>query len=353
MKKKLLALLISIITAVLVFTGCASTNPLTGIEGTPIGNGTFLVEKGNYVYFVNGQESTTADNTFNTPVKASLVRVKKSELASQTKSEPEIVVPKIIMTGTYNVGVYFFGNSVYYATPCTNKDKTGTIQNQKTEFISLNLKTGKQGKSIAISETNTCEFRYVEVGDKVYLLYTFSEVVDNVTQNKFKVVDASNGKDVYVSPAYANVAFPDDSSLTVFYSKVAFSESLDQDTAFNDLYSYKVGDTEDKLAIAGAGYYETTRNEVYKTAQKFIGINGEVINGIEGVTITLIKNTGKYVILKATTLDSTYTSNIYFGAEIDNGAIKAGTIKCLGHSNVITDNAITATSYYESLEEIY
>ena len=204
MKKKLLALFIAVLLAFTALIGCDAnkTDVLDNTDGAVIsGNGSFLVEKGDYVYFINGQDATTSDNTFGTPVKSSLVRVKKSDLAKPSEATVETVIPKIILTGNYATGVYFYGEYVYYATPCSDKDKTGTVQNSKTEFNRFNLTTGKADKSIAIVDDNTAQFKYVEKGDKVYLYYTFTETVDETTENKVKVIDATNGDEVYTSPA--------------------------------------------------------------------------------------------------------------------------------------------------------
>ena len=350
MKKKLLALILALALVLTALVGCTGTTPLANTDGAVVsGNGTYLVEKGDYVYFVNGLSSTTAENKFGAPVKSSLVRAKKSELADPSTANIETVVPKLMLTGVYNTGVYFYGDYVYYATPSDNKDKTGVIQNSKTEFNRLNLKTGKEDKTIATANDNTCNYRFIENGDKVYLLYTFSETVDSATENKFKVIDASNGKEVYTSPAYLSIALPDDTSKTVFFVKVAFSENLDQNESFNELYAYTAGNDKEDLVISGAGSYALDRdNRKDIPADKLLSVSG-----IEGVTLSLIKNTGKFVIFKATTLDSNYSSVIYFGAEIENGGIKAGSLTKLGDSNVHVDAAITPTSYYEALNSIY
>ena len=364
--KKLLALLISIITAVLMLTGCNPTaDILPGVDGEyKSGNGTFLVEKGDYVYFINGQESLTADNTLNTPVKSALVRVKTSDigkltdgdLANDSEVKVDTVVSKILMTGNYGTGVYFYGDSVYYATPSTNKDKTGAIQNQKTEFASLNLKTGKFGKAIATADDNTTSFKFVQVGENVYLTYTLSETVDGATENKFKVVNASNCEEVYTSSAYESIAFADDNSATVFFTTTAYSESLEQDESFNNLYSYKVGDADAKLVVTGAGRYALDRDY---TATEFEGkefvYNGNLISGAQGITISLIKNTGALVVFKVTTTDSNsaYQSNMYFGANIVDGGVNVASFKKLGDSNVHVDKALSTNSYYESLNAIY
>ena len=53
-------------------------------DGEVISNGGFVVEKkgsqGDYYYFINGSESYTADNTYGTPVKGALMRVKVSDV---------------------------------------------------------------------------------------------------------------------------------------------------------------------------------------------------------------------------------------------------------------------------------
>ena len=353
MKKKLLALFIAVLLAFTALIGCDAnkTDVLDNTDGAVIsGNGSFLVEKGDYVYFINGQDATTSDNTFGTPVKSSLVRVKKSDLAKPSEATVETVIPKIILTGNYATGVYFYGEYVYYATPCSDKDKTGTVQNSKTEFNRFNLTTGKADKAIAIVDDNTAQFKYVEKGDKVYLYYTFTETVDETTENKVKVIDATNGDEVYTSPAYLSVALPEDSSSTLLFVKKAFSKNLDQDESFNELYAYTVGDEDAKLVLSGAGSYALGRDDRLEnlTPDQLL-----TESGIEGVTMSLIKNTGKLAIFKATTLDSNYASNMYFGAELENGGFKANSLVKLGDSNVHIDAAITATSYYESLTDIY
>ncbi len=360
MKKKLLTLIIAVLSAVLFLVGCSDgqTTALSDVGGdVKSGNGTFLVEKGNYLYFINGENVTTSVNDFGTPVKSSLVRVKKTELDDDlSDANVETVVPKIMLTGTYNNGVYFYGDYVYYATPSTEKDKTGTVRSNQTEFNRLNLKDGKADSAIAISEDNTCQYFYAEANNKVYLFYTFTEKVDDASENKFKVVDATNGDVVYTSDAYSTLTFPDNGSKTVFFTKTAYSNELEQNESFNELYAYTAGSDKANLVLSGAGEYGLGRdgrkdlNKLQLVAER----------GIQGVTISLIKNTGKYVIYKIANLDSSYSSTVYYGAEIDNGTFKVfgegdnqTVAKKLGDANEILNDALTANSFYRSLEEIY
>lgn len=364
MKKKILSIIIAVMTAALVLVGCSDgkTDPLDNVGGQVVsGNGTFLVEKGDYLYFVNGEDSTSSTNDFGTPVKSSLVRVKKTDLDNPSAAKVETVVPKIMLTGSFSTGVYFYGDYVYYATPSTEKDKTGTVQNSETEFNRLNLKTGKADSAIAISEDNTAQFFYTEVDGVVYLFYTFSEKVDSSTENKFKVINATTGDDVYTSDAYTSLAFPSDSSKTAFFVKTAYSNELEQSESFSELYAYTAGESEAKLVLSGTGSFGLGRDNRQNDLSNLQLISE---SGYEGVTISIIKNTGKYLIYKITTLDSTYASNVYYGAEIENGGFKTVTYtegseqkqkvaEKLGDSNAVIDNAITANSHYVSLECVY
>ncbi|MBO5851037.1 MAG: hypothetical protein J6R29_01745, partial [Clostridia bacterium] len=65
--KKLIITLLTIMLAFSLLTGCTnSVKPLANLEGdvNKLTNGSFLVEKGNYVYFINGKDAVTATNKF-------------------------------------------------------------------------------------------------------------------------------------------------------------------------------------------------------------------------------------------------------------------------------------------------
>ena len=96
--------------ATCVFTGCGdSVKPLANVGGEVVAssNGTFAVEKGDYVYFINGQEAVTVENEFGNVQKASLVRIKTSDLAKHkydienvddfAPATIETVIPKLFI----------------------------------------------------------------------------------------------------------------------------------------------------------------------------------------------------------------------------------------------------------------
>ena len=59
------------------FTLLADVPPADAVTSS---NGGFVVEKGEYVYFINGVETYTSDNTYGTPEKGALMRIKRATL---------------------------------------------------------------------------------------------------------------------------------------------------------------------------------------------------------------------------------------------------------------------------------
>ena len=87
--KKIFCFTAAAVAAIGIFTASACGNSykakrLSGnISGEISSNGGFAVEKGDYVYYVNGKQANTADNTFGTPVKGAIMRISKTALAAR------------------------------------------------------------------------------------------------------------------------------------------------------------------------------------------------------------------------------------------------------------------------------
>ncbi len=352
--RKFLILLLTFILATMVFTGCSndSVSPLenTGGEIVKDGNGSFLVEKGDYIYFINGKSSTTSNNDFGTPNKGSLVRMKKSDLSDIENAKVETVLPKIMLTNSYKTGVYMYGDYVYYATPSTVKDKQGNVKNSETEFNKLNLKTGKVGEAIAYSTSNSVEYRYVERNNKVYLTFTFTKTEDSVENKYFKVYNATDNKLVYTSKAYNEMLMAEDNSESIYFTTYSQGIKEDEKATFQDVYRYNVGDSKETLVVSGTG----SEGKNYHNRKEYTEDLLFEESGIQGLTISLIKNTGKYLIFKIKTLDSVNVSSFYYGVDVSNKECNFQGKVNLGASNAnTTDKAFTANSIYESLDSVY
>ena len=140
-------------------------------------NGGFAVEKGDYVYFINGSAANTADNTYGDVVKGSLMRISKAKLAEEQYAEAQVVIPSLFVAGDMTAGIFIYGEYVYYATPTTDKDtKTGEVQNTYLDFKRSKLDGseapmgGKNDYFFRLS-SNTAKYRFVEEGEKVYCLF--------------------------------------------------------------------------------------------------------------------------------------------------------------------------------------
>ncbi len=147
-------------------------------SATVSSNGGFVVEKGDYVYFINGKEENTADNTYGDAVKGSLMRISKADLAAgvDLEQKAKIVVPSLFVTGNYDSGIYIYGDYVYYATPTTDRNNAGQVANTSLDFKRAKIDGseapmgGKDEYFFRVS-SNSIKYRYVQVNDVVYCLY--------------------------------------------------------------------------------------------------------------------------------------------------------------------------------------
>jgi len=170
----------------LSFTACGGTYSQDKLDGyqTPTAaaqdNGGFSVEYGDYVYFINGQEAYTVENKFGEVTKGALMRIKKSDLDKEITAEgynsAEVVVPMLFVAQNFDSGIYIYGDYVYYATPTTDKNMSGTVENSWIDFkrAKLDGSDTMKGYYFRLSD-NAAKYRFVEAGEgddkAVYCLY--------------------------------------------------------------------------------------------------------------------------------------------------------------------------------------
>lgn len=99
-------------------------------------NGGYYVRQGDYAFIVNGYDTNdTVDNTWGTPVKNGIVRVKVNADGTFDNSTATVIVPKQVYNSYANGGIAVFGEWVYYATPNTDEDKSGSASTTHTDFM--------------------------------------------------------------------------------------------------------------------------------------------------------------------------------------------------------------------------
>lgn len=155
----------------LSFTACDSSfTPLNGdYSGEVSSNGGFVVEKGNYYYFINGVDTYTSDNTYGKVVKSALMRISKSDL-SEGKNVAQTVIPSLMVAADHTSGIFVYGDRVYYATPNNVKNMQSEIENEYLDFKSAKLDGSDVRDYFRVSD-NATVYRYVEKNDTVYLVY--------------------------------------------------------------------------------------------------------------------------------------------------------------------------------------
>ncbi len=195
----------------LSFAGCDKEfTPLKGdytSESPAVSNGGFVVEYGNYVYFINGMEAYTANNAYGTPVKGALMRIAKNDLEKRD-NKAETVIPSLMVSADYTAGLFIYKDRVYYATPNNVKNMSGEVENDYLDFKSAKL-DGSDIQNYFRVEDNATVFRYVESEGAVYLVYhdestlhsyntatkTDTTLAENVTSY---VLSSSDKTDPYV-----------------------------------------------------------------------------------------------------------------------------------------------------------
>ena len=171
-----LAAAMTLLGSTVALTGCGKDKHYKGEEtlaeyqaamangGEVSSNGGFVVEKGGYVYFINGVEATTADNGYGTPVKGSLMRIKKTDLAEGNYDQAKIVIPSLFTAQDFTAGLYIFGDYVYYATPTTDKNISGETGNSYIDFKRAKLDgTEAPMSGYYFRAVSSTIYRYVQV----------------------------------------------------------------------------------------------------------------------------------------------------------------------------------------------
>ncbi len=252
--KKIISIVAAATLAVSAFalTGCnkkgykgEDLTPGYDSAATVTSNGGFVVEKGNYLYFINGQEAYTAKNSYGKVVKGALMRLSKTELAKGNYDAAQIVVPSLFAAGDYDAGIYIYGDYVYYATPTTDKNNKGEVKNEYLDFKRARIDgkkapmDGKDDYFLRLS-SNSTKYRFVEVNGGVYCLYQ--------EDGKLKSYNVDEGKTTVLvdgaSSFYFDTENPDNPN--VYYT---MSVTYDLDTqnptsqSYNQIYCVNAANT--------------------------------------------------------------------------------------------------------------
>lgn len=275
MKTKLLtrisSFVILLVMCVITLTGCAGGWVGPDINDAVIGNGGVAVQKGEYLYFVNGYtavaDMVSGDNKGGNSYSA-LYRAKLDDNNNLTYNEDGTIkdCSKIIskVCGYDDTALFIFGNEIYYASPYADKvesDDKQTVNNfELTDFYKASLDgSGVTKLYTTTTASDKTQFAYYQpAGTKTVSLAVYDG-------SKLVVVNCSDKSVNVVSESVESVAFPKISDYnrknnqtsvqesTVFYTRMGTEEeSL---TSGNVLAYAKIGDNTEQIVAKGQNTY--------------------------------------------------------------------------------------------------
>ena len=259
MKKPVTKIICAALASV-VALGIASAAGCSGYSGKQLAgdtsgeissNGGFAVEKGGYVYFINGVETNTADNTLGTPVKGAISRISVEDLNAANYASAEIVVPQIAYSSNYETGIFVYGDRVYYATPTTSVNSAGQVQNGMLDFKSCGLNGSDPYKGAYATLDLGADYRFVEEEGVVYLMYAAEgETLYGETSGVTNIhsVNTSTGADTLLAYNVSSYVFDaeDKSNAQIFYTMTVKNYAGDSNTdyGYNQVYTVNAAETE-------------------------------------------------------------------------------------------------------------
>ncbi len=212
-------------------------------------NGGFVAETAGYYYVINGIGASSADNNFGVPVKGALVAVSKKDLSKSC-----VVVPKLFVASDYNAGVYIHGDYAYYGSPSTEKNPDGEIASNEMTFARTKL-DGTDTKTFFTVDSLSNEYRFVEAGGKVFIIYFDAEnnaLVSYNTADGAKTDIAKKDEKTTTKESLNTYKFANDG--TVVYTVTVYDEDFNQamkddlgdsysrgTESYNKVYAYKQG----------------------------------------------------------------------------------------------------------------
>lgn len=220
-------------------------------SGEVVSNGGFAVEKGNYIYFINGVESNTAENSYGDVQKGALVRISKDSLASGDYSDVQTVVPLVMYGTDYDCGIFIHGDRVYYTTPSTAMDSSGEVLSDILEFKSTKLDgTETMTNYYFRIEGENITYRFAEADGNVYVVYVISEILYGTeAHTNIHSVNLETGEDTLLAYGVSSYVFDstDVSNPYVYYTmdvtyNLGTSNAIDAD--YNQVYRVSASATE-------------------------------------------------------------------------------------------------------------
>ena len=337
---KISSLLLVIVLCLMALVGCASNIEMPEINASITGNGGLAVQKGDYIYFVNGYQAAKdlvdGANQGGTQYSA-IYRTKLDENKALVYDENgnlqncELVIDKVC--GFEKTQLYIFGDYIYYATPNTEKvisSDSLSSNFELTDFYKAKLDGTDRTliyKTTRASDDTKYAFYKVNGSDDVWLaLYDGTALmVINTTNKQVKTICESVSSVAF--PAYTDYNADNNQiakgAQNVYYTRSGTDE--ENLSSGNVLCYAKFIDGEEHIVAQGFNTYtvKLATNEalVYtKKAEQDYSANNYVIKYAYDANGELLLNIQN----GAVQLDASATSDIFL-CTFENG-IQSGIV---------------------------
>jgi hypothetical protein len=297
--KKFLTLIVAVLSlTTLVLMGCSTEkglrdNPLT--TQAVINNGGVSVQKGDYLYFVNGFASSeqlkSGDNDWGDTVLGAIYRTKLTDNQISYDNDGfltkvEVVVPKLV--GYENGSFYVYGNYIYYSTPNNNVNKNGNSLTKLTDYYKVKI-DGTENTKIYTSTTesltpsdwsiyslNTSQYLIVKDGTKLVSVKVSDSKIGSIVTMANDITTAAFIKsDTY----YGNVNVAEKYNNYIYFTRNLKDSDNLIGAKGNVLARVKIGTEKEEIIVKdGTNAYsmvDVNNNSIYYTK-----VN-EVISGVK------------------------------------------------------------------------
>lgn len=242
MKKVLSALALMLITFAFMLGGCGSSIAMPAVNAAIKGNGGFVVQKGEYIYFANAYTSYHAlgnatDAVKSTDEKYGIYRVKTSSFLNGAISFDEDGYPndveKIVakVSAFENNGLFIVGDYLFFASPNTHKTNRNENRFDLITIFSVKLDGSQLRELYTTNDYTNGDWTVLSINNKAYL----------ITRENKQIIrhEINNGKI---------------SNKTVLASDVVSSILVDQvESEFDHYVYFTTGRTEEEIELGFSG----------------------------------------------------------------------------------------------------
>ena len=269
---KITMVFVMIILCAMCLVGCSSIAIDIDTNAEVTGNGTLAVQKGNYLYFVNGytaiSDMKSGDNKGGNSYSA-IYRAKLDDNGNLTYDEDgkvqnaQIIVDKVV--GYNKTKLYIFGDYIYYSTPNTEEPKDSKANVfELTDFYSAKL-NGEERTHIYKTSTASTTTEYAFYATQNNSTASKKQVYLAVYQDsKLAIINCNNSAELFSKSDVDSCVMPKmqdylatNNNISVQEQKIYYTRSAQESEASsgNVLASIKLGESQETIIAKGTNTY--------------------------------------------------------------------------------------------------